>query len=126
MTQAAQALTIAALLSLPVHAFAQEQRWTADDVRAAMAQAQHPRELRCIFTAEIGGVGFNPYAVHGDAGVYGPGGLATYGLLPQFYAYGYGDRYSPYEVADYIDQVLDEGRGGNWPYLRGRLASGVC
>lgn len=104
----------------------QQPAWTPDDVRAAGAQARHAREVTCIFRAEVGGVGWDPYARHTDAGVFGPGGLATYGLLPQFFAYGYEDRYSPYEVADYIDRVLDDGRGSNWPYLRGYLASGRC
>ena len=63
---------------------------------------------------------------HGDAGVVGPGGLASFGLRPQFYAWDFTDPHNPYQVAEYIDRVLDEGRHENWPYLRARLTNGQC
>ena len=103
-----------------------QQQWTPDDVREAAREARHSREITCIFTVEVGGHGFNPYTPHGDAGVIGPGGLSSFGLLPQFQSRGYDDPYNPYQVASYIDSVLDEGRGGNWPYLKAWLDAGRC
>lgn len=121
------ALRLAVLaIAIAAPARAADVAWTAVDVHQAADTARHSREVTCIFQAEIGGVGFNPYAPHGDERIYGPGGLASNGLLPQFTAWGYEDRYDPYEVAEYIDRVLDEGRGQNWPYLSGRLRSGAC
>lgn len=100
-------------------------------MKQAAQEARHSREITCIFRAEVGGYGFDPYVPHTDAGVFGPGGLATYGLLPEFTRWTAArgedpNRYSPYQVARYIDWVLDEGRGRNWPYLASWLASGRC
>ena len=103
-----------------------QQQWTPDDVREAAREARHSREVMCIFAVEIGGHGFNPYTPHADAGVIGPGGLSSAGLLPQFRSRGYDDPYNPYEVATYIDSVLDQGGAGNWPYLRAWLDAGRC
>lgn len=102
------------------------QTFTPDDVHTAALQSAHPREIACIFKAEIGGVGYNPYAVHSDPANQGPGGLRTNGLLPQFRAWGYTDHYDPYQVAEYIDRVLAEQRHSNWPYLRSYLNDGRC
>jgi hypothetical protein len=102
------------------------QGFTAEDVHEAARQARNQREVTCIFRAEIGGVHYNPYAPHSDPLNQGPGGLRTNGLMPQFYAWGYIDHYNPYEVADYIDRVIDQGRHSNWPYLRSYLNSGRC
>lgn len=108
------------------------QVWTAEDVHIAAADSQHSREVTCIFKHEIGGVGYNPYAIHSDPNVYGPGGLASFGLLNEFTRFTsarneIADRYNPYQVANYIDYVLDTpSRQSNWPYLRTALATGRC
>lgn len=100
-------------------------RWTRDDVLVASSQARHSAAIACIFRYEVGGVGYDPYAIHMDSRVYGPGGLAAFGLLPEFNRRGFTDPYSPYEVAAYLDQVADEGRlAGNYPEVRdGRCPS---
>ena len=103
-----------------------QQEWTPEDVRQAAREAQHSREITCIFAAEVGGGGFNPYVVHSDPRIIGPGGLATFGLLPQFRSRGYDDPFNPYQVAAYIDAVIDGGGGSAWPYLLSSLDTGRC
>ena len=103
-----------------------QQQWTSDDVRQAARNARHVREVTCIFTVEVGGSGFNPYTPHSDDRIVGPGGLSSVGLLSQFRTRGYDDPYSPYEVAAFIDTVLDDGNGGNWPYLKTWIETGRC
>ena len=93
------------------------QSFTSDDVHAAAAEARHSATVTRIFRTEIGGVGYNPYAPHSDSRVVGPGGLCSCGLLGEFTRRGYTDPHDPYQVAAYIDQVLDEGRACNWRYL---------
>jgi len=103
-----------------------QQLWTSDDVRQAAVSARHSREIMCIFMVEIGGSGFNPYTPHADSRIVGPGGLSSVGLMPQFRTRGYDDPINPYQVAAYIDSVLDDGGGGNWPYLKSWIDTGRC
>jgi len=117
---------LAVALGSAIEQASAQQQWTSDDVRQAAREARHQREVTCIFTVEVGGAGFNPYTPHGDAGVVGPGGLSASGLLPHFRSRGYDDPFNPYQVATYIDTAIDEGRGGNWPYLRTWLEAGRC
>ena len=102
-------------LSTPVTS---AESFTSDDVHAAAAGAKHSATVTRIFRTEIGGVGYNPYAPHSDSRVVGPGGLCSCGSLGELTRRGFTDPYDPYQVAAYIDQVLDEGRAHNWPYLR--------
>lgn len=91
-------------------------RFSPDDVLAAARQARHP-QVATIFRFEIGGFGYDPYVQHSDHRCFGPGGLCSYGLLPDFRNRGYQDPHNPYAVAEYIDGVLDRGGYRNWPYL---------
>jgi hypothetical protein len=60
---------------------------------------------------------------HGDGRTFGPGGLAEYGLLPEFYRRSFSDPFNPFQVADYLDGVADDGRlAGNYP----EVADGRC
>lgn len=92
-------------------------RFTPDDVHQAASSSRHPSTMSLIFRLEIGGVGYDPYATHSDSRCVGPGALCSFGLLGEFGRRGFTDPHSPYQVARYIDQVLDEGRACNWPYL---------
>lgn len=93
-------------------------RYTPQDVHAAAASSRHPSTISCIFKKEVGGYGYDPYVTHGQAGVYGPAGLASFGLLPDFNRRGYTDVNNPYQVAAYVDIILDQPGGyRNWPYL---------
>lgn len=92
--------------------------YNSTDVHLAPEGLKHETTIRYIFQREIGGVRYDPYALHTNRQCYGPGGLCEFGLLPEFHRRGYIDRYNPYEVALYIDSVLEEGRHSNWPYLR--------
>lgn len=92
-------------------------RFTPDDVHQAASTSRHPSTMSLIFRLEIGGVGYDPYATHSDSRCVGPGALCSFGLLGEFGRRGFTDPHSPYQVARYIDQVLDEGRACNWAYL---------
>lgn len=91
------------------------QRWTAADVHRALESAS-PR-ARCIVRVEVGGVGWNPYAV-GSAGELGAGQLHPRGLLPQFQRETGGDPFNPYVVIPWIDQMLARGYGSHWAGVR--------
>lgn len=93
------------------------QAYNADDVHVAAESARYPVTVAHIFRVEIGGVGYNPHAIHGDLRVLGPGGLCTCGLLPVFYRAGFSDPENPFQVAAFIDQMADEGLLCNWKYL---------
>lgn len=86
-------------------------RWTPADVLAAMATAS-PR-ARCIVRTEVGGVGYDPYAV-GRAGELGPVQLHPRGKLPEFYALGYTDPFSPVESIEYLERALARGQASHW------------
>ncbi len=87
------------------------RRWTPDDVRAAMAGASWCAQQ--IVRGEVGGVGFNPYAV-GAAGELGSAQLHPRGLLPDFYQRGYSDPFSPYQAVSYLEGALARGLGRHW------------
>lgn len=112
-------LLAAALLAFvtPAQAKAPEP-WTSDDTLDAIAHASPL--AACIVTGEVGGVGFDPYAV-GAAGEIGPAQLHPRGLLPDF-RYGrwtdlepaFRDPNSPYMAVAYIDWAISQGMGPNW------------
>lgn len=85
-------------------------RYTAADTEAAMAE--HSALAGCIVSRETGGT-LEPYSV-GAAGELGVAQLHPYGLLPEFYALGYGDPFSPYQAMDFLEGALARGEGPNW------------
>jgi hypothetical protein len=90
--------------------------YTADDTYAAMEQ--HSLVAQCIVTAEVGGgwyggPPFDPYSV-GQAGELGVAQLHPRGKLPEFYALGYTNPYSPYQSMDYLEEALERGEGPAW------------
>ena len=98
--------------NLPEYTLVQEpEPWTPADVLAAMATAS-PR-ARCIVRTEVGGVGYDPYAV-GRSGELGPVQLHPRGKLPEFYARGYTDPFDPYQAVDYLDNALQRGQASHW------------
>lgn len=94
-------------------------RWTAEDVHEAIAFASPL--ARCIVTAEIGGVGFDPYAVS-RTGDVGPAQLnAAGGLLREFLAERT-DPFSPRQSVDFVEEKITEGRAANWAPVK----LGIC
>lgn len=70
--------------------------------------------VACIFHTEVGGVGFDPYAV-GASGELGPGQLHPHGLLPDYLAWcGCDDPNNPYLVGAYVRLQLEQGNGRHW------------
>lgn len=76
-----------------------------------MRQAS-PR-AQCIVRQEIGGVGFDPYAI-GKSGELGPVQLHPRGKLPEFFALGYTDPFSPWQAIDYLEGALQRGQAWAW------------
>ncbi len=73
----------------------------------------------CVIRYEVGGVGFNPYAI-GRAGEQGAAQLHPQGRLGDFYRKGYTDPFDPYQAVAYLDAELAAGRGSAWsPISRG-------
>ena len=93
-------------------------RYTAADVHTALRTAS-PRTA-CIVRHEVGGWGYDPYAV-GSQGERGPAQLSPRGLLPDFYRRGYTDPFNPYQAIAYLEWALAAGLARNWsPVLLGR------
>ena len=106
------AVVIALTLSQPAHA---AEPWTPDDVHEAMRTAS-PR-AQCVVTQEIGGRGFDPYAV-GAQGELGPVQLHPQGLLNDFYRKGGTDPFSPYQAILYFEAMDQAGVASqHWPTL---------
>jgi len=114
------ALLLCALLAATLPRVAHASGWSVDwstytytsyDTHAAMDM--HSSLAACIVTYEVGGVGYDPYAV-GAAGEMGAAQLHPQGLYGDFLAQGYTDPYSPYQALDYLDDALDRGLGWNW------------
>lgn len=91
--------------------------YNATDVLEAPIGLKHEATITRIFRTEIGGHYYNPYVIHSDTRCVGPGGLCSFGLLPEYYRRGYTDPHNPYDVAEYINWVLENNRACNWPYL---------
>jgi hypothetical protein len=106
---AALLLALCATTALPARA---EYRYTPADTLAAMER--HSALAQCIVTGEVGGVGYDPYAV-GRAGELGVAQLLpVYGKLPAFYEQGFDNPYSPYQSMDFLDAALARGEGPAW------------
>ena len=93
------------------------RRWTPDDVHEALRTASPL--ARCVVTAEIGGVGFDPLSI-GAAGELGPVQLHPFGKLRSFFMAGYSDPFSPYQSLAYLEEAIARGEGRAWsPILLG-------
>jgi hypothetical protein len=113
LRHAALLLALCATTAAPAHA---DYRYTPEDVLAAMST--HSALAACIVTGEVGGVGFDPYAVGGQ-GELGPVQLLpVYGKLPEFYEQGFDNPFSPYQAMDYLDAALARGEGPAWTTYR--------
>jgi hypothetical protein len=109
LRHAALLLAVCATTAMPARA---EYRYTPDDVLAAMST--HSALAACIVTGEVGGVGYDAYAV-GAAGELGPVQLAPFGLLDDYLRWSGGaSPYDPYTTLDYLDYALGRGMGPNW------------
>lgn len=84
--------------------------YTVADTEAAMAE--HSALANCIVDIETGHT-LDPYAV-GREGELGVAQLHPRGLLPDFYARGYANPYSPYQAMDYLEDALARGEGPAW------------
>jgi hypothetical protein len=93
-------------------------RWdyTADDTLIALDAASS--RARCVVGYETGWT-FDPNLV-GRAGEQGAAQLHPRGKLPEFYAAGYTDPWSPYQAVEYLDAEIAAGHGSAWtPILYG-------
>lgn len=93
-------------------------RYTAADVHAALRTAS--ARARCIVRYEVGGLGYNPYAV-GSQGERGPAQLHPRGLLPRYLQWSGGDApENPYKAVPFVDWGLANGYARHWsPVIRG-------
>jgi hypothetical protein len=89
--------------------------WTAADTLAALSGAS-PR-ARCIVRVEVGGVGWNPYAI-GRQGERGVAQLHPRGLYPDFLRQGYTDAFNPYQSVAYLESALQRGLARHWAGVR--------
>lgn len=90
--------------------------WTAADVLAVRATAS-PR-ARCVIDGEVGGVGYNPWAV-GKAGELGPVQLHPRGLLPDYLRWSGGAApQNPRMAVAYLEHMLSIGQGRHWTDVR--------
>lgn len=109
-----------ALAALIFAAVAQDDapvRFTPQDTLDALTTAS--ARTGCVVRYEVGGVGWNPYAI-GRAGEQGAAQLHPQGRLGDFYRKGYTDPFDPYQAVAYLDGELAAGRGGAWsPISRG-------
>lgn len=96
----------------------ESRRWTSGDVFDRLETAS--QRARCVVESEIGGVGFDPYAVSRTNDL-GPVQLNTNGLLREFLAENT-DPFSPKQSIDFLEAKLAEGRGSNWR----AVATGRC
>ena len=84
----------------------------------------HSQRVRCVVRYEIGGVGYDPYAISPD-GDRGPGQLNPHGKLPDFrrWAEQQGvepDEFNPFLVLDYMETRGLQTDPGAWtPISRG-------
>lgn len=90
--------------------------WSGEDVTAALTQASQQTGvsrslLRCISWHESE---WNPRAVgrHGELGLFQL--LPRRGLLPDFYAAGFDDPFSPYQSALFAARTIRAGGGRYW------------
>ena|SRR3990167_620969 len=99
--------------SLPSYEYhvIEQEPWTPQDVHLAISLAS--RRAACIVRYEVGGVGYDPYAV-GMSGELGPVQLHPRGKLPEFYARGYTDPFNPYQALVYLDDALAQGQAYHW------------
>lgn len=93
-------------------------RFTPDDVLEARRHVSPI--VAWIIDTEVGGVGYDPYAV-GRAGELGCAQLHPQGLLPEYRRWS--DNASPFNcatAAQYIEHVVKDGRGCNWTAYKRR------
>jgi hypothetical protein len=103
---AALLLALCATTAMPVRA---SEPWTVADSESALATASPL--ATCIVSIEDGSL--DPYAV-GAQGELGLVQLHPRGKLPEFYAEGYSDPYSPYQSVAYLEGALARGEGPAW------------
>jgi hypothetical protein len=73
--------------------------------------SRHSWLAGCIVRLESDNL--DPYSV-GRAGELGVAQLHPRGKLPEFYAFGYDNPFSPYQAMDYLDEALARGEGPAW------------
>lgn len=96
-------------------AAAESERWTSEDVLEVRARASGT--AKCVIDWEVGGVGYEPYSV-GAAGELGTVQLHPRGLLPEFFAAGYDDPFSPIQSVAFLEEALDCGQGNAWSAVK--------
>lgn len=110
MTRTVLALAVLAAVLVFWHPRAEASGYTRSDTEAALVDASPM--AACIVYAETGGT-LDPYAV-GQAGELGIAQLHPRGMLPEFYARGFRDPFSPYQSMAFLELELREGRGAAW------------
>jgi hypothetical protein len=97
-------------------------RFTATDVHAALEHAT--ARARCIVRAEVGGRGYDPYAV-GSQGERGPAQLHPRGLLSLYLRWSGGaEPENPYVAIPFLDWALTQGYARHWSPVVLQLCEG--
>jgi hypothetical protein len=114
---AALLLALCATTAGPVRAAGGEEYvYSPADTLAAMEM--HSPLAACVVRLEVGGVGFDPYAV-GAQGELGPVQLHPRGLLPLYIRWSGGaSPYDPYTSIAFLDWAIERGYGPQWSAWR--------
>lgn len=106
------ALALGGLVLWVLASVAHADGWTPDDVLASMDT--HSSTAACMVRMEVGGVGYDPYAV-GAEGELGPVQLHPRGLLSLYEEWSGGaSPYDPYTSMDFLDWAIANGYGPQW------------
>lgn len=98
------------LVLLALAVFTGGARWDYSTADGYAAMEGRSALAWCIVSLESR---FDPNAV-GAAGEIGLAQLHPRGKAPEFAAMGFGDIWSPYAQADYLDWALANGQGYHW------------